>query len=64
MTRVTYIRGDEPHDPFAQATLPGYSLKRGKTMPLPKAAWGQTDANGRGVDHEAGKKVLDDSLGS
>lgn len=65
MAQVKYIRGDAPNSTTLSdaMTLPGYSHKRGKITPDPKASWGAPDGNGKPLDVELGKQVLDEALG-
>lgn len=63
--KINYVQGDQPNDPFAAPlTQPGYNMKRGKVLPAAKACWGtMVDANGRTVDPDQARRILDEALG-
>lgn len=61
---INYLDGSAPHDPLYSILQPGYNFKRGKVLPKARSSWDAVDANGKSVDHEGGKNLLDEALGN
>lgn len=64
-TDTKFIHGNDPNDPSLLNPLrplrEGWDMRRGKVTPKAPASWGMKDANGRGVDYDAARKILDEA---
>jgi hypothetical protein len=54
--------GGKGSGPDASSPNPIDPTVKGKTFPPAGEKWGMKDANGKGVDHELGKRVLNEGV--
>jgi hypothetical protein len=63
MAIIKYVQGDDPNISTLERTTlrEGYGMRRGKITRRPRAAWDMKDGDGKGVDPDAARKVLDEA---
>jgi hypothetical protein len=60
---IKYLQGDAPNYPtLDRSTLrEGWNFRRGKVTRQPRASWDMRDGNGKPLDPEIARKVLDET---